>query len=875
MRESSPAAPPTLRTRFERYLCAAMETLVILLVTLAPWAFGAVHPATELVLYAGLALVLALWGVRMLVQKALILRRCPVMLCLAGLFIVGVLQIVPLSPALLQRASPATTELLQRLLPSEHEVVSGTHVSGPDEPAPGATISLYPGATRAALLPLLALFALFAVVRNNMTSVASVRRLAIAAVINGVMLSLFALVQFFTSQHHEVYWHFPSQGQVFGPFICRNHFPFYVNLCIGLGLGLLLCSGHRRDDWASGLGDSAGFKSVRSFVNNPLAPWIAACLALMAATVVCSLSRGGALSLLGAGAACLLARWSFSSRGIGLGTGVIIVALTLGLVAWLGFDLAERRLSTLWRADVLQEDRFHLWRRVLPLAGQFPIWGTGYGTFQYVEPLRRAPTDTLNITYDHAHNDYLEALIEGGAVMLGLVLVATILVYRRGLQIMRCAPDSTRAGMALGSLFGLTAVGLHSFGDFGLHVPAVAMLLTVVAAQLCGLRDAQEAASEVQPSDGDSFRVRGIGPVVGAAALIAIGFILMEGGQRQERAERYRLAALRCRPNGDASSQERRLKYLEAASAAAPDDATLHIDFAEALHEHYQEQSAKLRNRNQLLFVAQAILSVRPEGREQPAVSAALCWVGGSSSYWSEQLAREHPGRALLHFVWARDLCPLLAQPHVRLAGYASELTRAGSPTEHLRRAQFVAPNDPRVWYVSGLEALANGRLEEAWPAFQRSLLCADEYLAEILTRGAAYLDAAGIVDCVLPAKPQLLLAAARWCEGAAGRDPRPFLVEAIALLERQESTSATLHLKAQAHSLLNHPREAQAAYQAALALEPQQAAWRLELARLLAKEKLLQESRRELLIVLQQEPGHAEARELYLAVVNDIAALH
>ena len=88
---------------------------------------------------------------------------------------------------------------------------------------------------------------LFAVVRNNVASPASFRRLSLALVINGSLMSVFALVQFFTSAHNTVYWTYQTQGAVFGPFICRTHFPFYVNVCIGAGIGLLVGRTIRRN----------------------------------------------------------------------------------------------------------------------------------------------------------------------------------------------------------------------------------------------------------------------------------------------------------------------------------------------------------------------------------------------------------------------------------------------------------------------------------------------------------------------------------------------------------------------------------------------------------------------------------------------------
>ena len=50
---------------------------------------------------------------------------------------------------------------------------------------------------------------------------------------------LLGIAQSLSSPRNVVYWSIATQGAVLGPFICRNHYPFYLNLCIGLAQGLL------------------------------------------------------------------------------------------------------------------------------------------------------------------------------------------------------------------------------------------------------------------------------------------------------------------------------------------------------------------------------------------------------------------------------------------------------------------------------------------------------------------------------------------------------------------------------------------------------------------------------------------------------------
>src|SRR5262245_16099027 len=193
-----------------------MEGVVLLLVALLPWAFGGARAVFEFALFVGVAALMVLWAARMLLERRPILAACPITLCLAGLFLLGAWQITPLSPSALRTLSPGTAELNARLLPEADDT--------PDSRlAAGHTISLHPGGTQLLLLRLLALIALFAAVRSNVASPASFRRVAVVALVNGSLLALLGLLQFFSSPRKLIYWTFPTEAAVFGP-VNRNDF---------------------------------------------------------------------------------------------------------------------------------------------------------------------------------------------------------------------------------------------------------------------------------------------------------------------------------------------------------------------------------------------------------------------------------------------------------------------------------------------------------------------------------------------------------------------------------------------------------------------------------------------------------------------------
>ncbi|HXG09752.1 MAG TPA: O-antigen ligase family protein [Gemmataceae bacterium] len=886
-----------------------MEVIVLSLVCLSPWAFGGVEPYQGL-LYAGVAVLLVLWALRMLAAGKLTWRKCPVILCLTGLVVLGLWQIAPLSEEVVRRYSQTYAELRAQLLPAETEVLpSEDGLAGPAPRVSGPTLSLNPGGTWNQILQLLAVLALFAVVRNNLPAEAGLRRLSVVAVANGTLLALFALVQFFTSPSHRLYWRFDSEGAVFGPFICRNHFPFYLNLCIGLGLGLLLAfraggveaglpDRGRRRHFQSRRGRSrppgagGGSFLLGGWLEDPRALWLGAALALMISSVLCSLSRGGFLALLGAAAVCLAVKLTLAPRF--RRPGVLLLALTAAgaLAVWFGLDRIQARLGTLWEGGAL-DHRLPMWINTLPLFLKAPYVGSGYGTFVLVEPLTRDGPAFGNLVFDHAHNDYLEALIEGGLFRLLVSLLAIGLVLGFGYRAARRYRGRRAGGLALGALFAFTTVVIHSVGDFGLHIPAVAILTTVIAAYLCSLGSSPlsrtEAGTSAEPDTGQYvqyvMRLGGVGPVLGAGVACALAGLLFFGGWQNSRAERLRIEAAALAVEPSPENQRLRLEKLRQAAELAPNSAAVQLALARAHLDDFEAAVARREERDLLgNTLGSAALPALPgtgsppvlgPAAEAASVLAAAAVRQQHDGGEAEQLRRDHLIPALGHYLRARDLCPLLAEPHEKLGEYAHYLTRAEPRFVYLARAARLCPHDARLWYLCGRELLEDDP-DLACKNWRRSLELSDQYLDDILALSAGRLDPDQILEEVLPDRPDVLVTAAvrLYPDPEDEEKRRPLLERALAAQEQQPARlkARDLHLRGSICAALGQEEEAVTAYREALALEPLQVEWRFELAGLLHQQGRLQEARRELITLLQRQPKNWKARKLLEAVAREIA---
>lgn len=808
--EPTNASSPALRPG-AGWLRAALESLVLVMVALAPWAYGSVHAVALFGLYVGTSLVLLLWAAVLLAERRVVGVVCPVLGCLAGLVLLGVWQTVPLPAAVLQTVAPETAETRARLMPTVPESLS----EDPPARTGDATISYEPGATRREIAKLLALLALFGAVRCAVATPASFRRFAVVCVANGTVLSVFALAQKFSSGPQTVYWSFETQGSVFGPFVCKNHFPYYVNVCFGLGLGLLLGSHAFRG--------RRGARDVLSELGrNSAALWLVAALGLMLAATAYSLSRGGLIALVGAGVGCGLLAVVSGRRGAGLAAVAVIVGAGVGLVGWFGADVVEKRLGTLGSADALDGGRRDTWARTLPLALRHPVWGTGQGTFVSAEPPERRPGDA-NIAWEHAHNDYLELFVENGLIGLALGLMALGLVFRAGVRAHRRFGDSAAGWLALGGLFGLTAVALHSVGDFGLHMPAIALLVAVLAGQLVAAEGASAGERGPHPRGGWAVVPVVVGCLVAAAVLPADGW-------RRARAEYYRLAAVRVFHRAPQGERGAAVEYLRAALGYTPDDAELRLYQADLQYEEYLARRAV-----------------------DPGAAVHECLIP-----------------ALRDYLLARAANPLLGRAHARLAGGRGRLRNPDTVTNYLERAARLAPIDGELWYLLGRAHLDEGAEERAWDCWSRSLQCSPDRLESILGSALAGSGPADDLARVLPPNPDLLARAAKLPPLVERPDARRAVLDRVLeLLGDAPAKAEGAYLRAWSLRETGRGADAVPAYERALMKAPDRVEWRYELAELCFERGDLAAAAEHAQLVLRDRPDHRAAGELNGAVVR------
>jgi O-antigen ligase len=483
---------------------AALAVLVALVV-LSPWPFGSVHLRTTQAI-ALLSLATALGAVLHDARR----RPLPQVLLwpLLGLWTLAVFQLVPLPATLHHAIAPGSAAVWHPDVPAAAAVL------GPG-PHP---VSLHPEATRRWLAFATGVVALALAAAPALRHRHLLLRASIAVVAGAVLVSVygFAARVAFGDRLFGT-WTVPTVAP-FGPFVSKNHFAGYVELAALLAVGL-----------ATGLADEARHgKGWLDWIESRRAKWVVlawGAAAVLVLAVPVSLSRGGVVSLaVGLSFFVLLRAWSRNRKGLSVrGLAVLLAGLAAGAGALVAVLPAESRDRVLTLAGITTDQsgayRLALWGDTLRLAAASPAVGSGFGAYEDAIP--RFKTTAGDFRVQHAENDHLEFLAEGG--LLGTLLggAAVLIVFLRGLLSLREGGHRLAQALLAGSLAGLAALYVHSAFDFNLRIPSNALMATLLVA--LGIATARQPEGGSLPApEGPAGAPRALAVVLASSLLLAV-----------------------------------------------------------------------------------------------------------------------------------------------------------------------------------------------------------------------------------------------------------------------------------------------------------------------------------------------------------------
>lgn len=269
-----------------------------------------------------------------------------------------------------------------------------------------------------------------------------------------------------------------SRGSVGGTFANRNHFALF------LAMGCLIAP-----VWAFAGKQSPGWR----------APVALALMTLFALTILATGSRAGILTGLLALALGLALCWYDVRRALHEAPRWVFPTLIAAIVSVIALfilvSIAADRAESVRRAfeiDPGQDMRTRGLPTVLSMiAAYFPA-GAGFGGFDPVFRLHE-PFQLLKPTYfNHAHNDFLEIVLDGGLPALLLLLVAIIWYGMASVSAWRAnGRHSVLPKLGAAILF---LILVASAFDYPVRTPMMMAIIVIAASWLCQNRTASMTA---------------------------------------------------------------------------------------------------------------------------------------------------------------------------------------------------------------------------------------------------------------------------------------------------------------------------------------------------------------------------------------------
>lgn len=107
---------------------------------------------------------------------------------------------------------------------------------------------------------------------------------------------------------------------------------------------------------------------------------------------------------------------------------------------------------------------------------------TGVGAGNYFSSFPAYKQWDIYFYVNHAHNDYLQMLIELGIIGCIPLAMLILLSLWHIIIALRTRHSTLLLGMSFASLMGMTAILLHSTVDFNMQIPSNAALFTLLLA---------------------------------------------------------------------------------------------------------------------------------------------------------------------------------------------------------------------------------------------------------------------------------------------------------------------------------------------------------------------------------------------------------
>lgn len=472
-----------------------IESGLIFLLIFTPLAFGTVHTWSITIMELIVLFLFLVWIFKILfgASNAEVITKNPkelsnsfsfrnnlLLLSIILFLILLLFQLIPLPPDILKIVSPETYKIYSEYLPYEWPAQL-SNPSSRDLFSQWKTLSIYPYATKTGLFKVLVYSIIFLLITSTISTKKQIKRFIKTIIFMSFLLALFGIIQKLT-WNGGIYWFWKPEygGDSFGPYVNKNHFAGYMIMVIPLTIGFLI---FKLNEYSSASSDSSFSKRIaeneKVIAKTGLLIFF---IIIIISALFLTLSRGGIMSFLVSmvflGIGLTIMRRGRKKLWIGL----MLALLLIISLDWFGMEPIAKRLGSL--QQITREEphnpRLEIWKDTLRISRDFPILGTGFNTFSHIFPKYKNLDRQLKFIY--TENDYLQLLSETGLIGLAIALSFLVIFFIKTIKTWYGRHDIYVKSLVLGGLTSLVAILIHSLTDFNLHIPANALLFTIILA---------------------------------------------------------------------------------------------------------------------------------------------------------------------------------------------------------------------------------------------------------------------------------------------------------------------------------------------------------------------------------------------------------
>ena len=343
------------------------------------------------------------------------------------------------------------------------------------------SITLDKAATMNALLKLSGYLCVFLLGLFLINTPKRVQLALLFMVFAGTLNAFYGAFEVLSRQDFSFVFDMRNNPRANGTFIYHNHFANFLLLCLSAGVGYYISTlsqrkfSSKKAYWQAWVYSLLETKTV-----------VRICLAIMVIALVMSHSRMGNIaffsSFLGVSVLYMLI-----GKRVPKGFKVLVISMliidTFVVSAWFGLDELKSRVEN---TSFEAESRDEVVQEALPIIVDFPLTGSGAGSFETV--FENYQSEKISMLYDQAHNDYLQFTIEYGipiTLLLGILMVYMITL---SIKLIFSSGDKLVVGGAAAGLMAISGMLIHMSVDFPLLPPANSSYFVLFLAIICSLR---------------------------------------------------------------------------------------------------------------------------------------------------------------------------------------------------------------------------------------------------------------------------------------------------------------------------------------------------------------------------------------------------